>query len=107
MKVKIELPGQSEAKVEVPGIEDEYEWAGETVEVTPQFWSETASPNVLFLSSLDANGNVLHRVQLRVSGSDGKIRLIDRSKRVKPACDVEKKEEKPEKRRPTVPSPGK
>lgn len=105
MHVKIELPGESEATIVVPASEDgveDLDWAGETIEITPQFWSEAASPNVLFLSSVDSRGKVLHRVQVRVSGSDGKIRMIDRSKKVRPACDPAPKTEKS-----SIPSPGK
>lgn len=92
MKVRVRFPDDAEADKQLCGGSSEVELSTEHVEVSPFFWSDNASPNVLYLETLDSEGNILQRIMIRARGSDGKIRVIDRSQSVVPRCDKPEEE---------------
>jgi len=88
MKARIRFPGEGEADKTLVKSGERYELAGDTVEVEPTFWSDKASPNLLFIETVDLAGRVLQKLMIRVKGADGRLQVIDRSKSVVPACDT-------------------
>jgi hypothetical protein len=88
MKIKVELASSDEI--------EKSEFADGVWAITPAFYAGGREAVVLRVSSLTEAGVVLGVSILRVSARDGKLRLLDRTKRVRSTVDQPAAKEKKE-----------